>query len=386
MSVYTLNQLSLKSGRISIPRQGTFYSEMTLVSEAAPDLAIGKQATVGIDTDVTGVSYVGTITTIAPSSFGTWVVTVIGGAGQAYAPVKALNLNKTTRNVVIQRIMGLAPAEQLAPFTITNASVKSWECASGIGFGVTLQNFLSTFGAVWRTNRAGLIEIIIDTFAASTLPKLSQRTGAAGTLGVSYAVQGWDNTGVPQPGTTIDGTRIEEVAISFDATSTQLTLRNRTLSQALASANASLTNAALFAASWPATVTKQDGNTVSVTPDDDRIKGTGLDGVRLSYGTPLTTTTGLVGSKVYVSYGAADPTRPFVVAYDAATDNDSIVIIGDSSQAQFVALSNIVNDNFSALRSYLTNHNHGTGVGPSGPPLQPPPTPDDVAATKLKVS
>jgi hypothetical protein len=71
-------------------------------------------------------------------------------------------------------------------------------------------------------------------------------------------------------------------------------------------------------------------------------------------------------------------------AVDATLTVEAPEIKLGASAEELVALSNLVNDNFSALKTWLDTHVHPTGMGPSGAPASPAPDPDDVACSKVK--
>jgi hypothetical protein len=125
---------------------------------------------------------------------------------------------------------------------------------------------------------------------------------------------------------------------------------------------------------------------LDINPDDADLKGAGLGAVQMTFGIPGCTVQVAAGTRVRFCYDAADPGRPRVCAFEEGAGGSTLLVtIGDPAAAHFAALSNVVNTNFNDLKTYLTSHTHPTGVGPSGPPIQPVPTPADVACTRLKV-
>jgi len=69
---------------------------------------------------------------------------------------------------------------------------------------------------------------------------------------------------------------------------------------------------------YPATVVSQAGDgTVDVLPDDAKVRGLGLSGIKLRYGLPGFTAVVPALSRVLVGWEAGDPTRPYAMAWDA---------------------------------------------------------------------
>jgi hypothetical protein len=68
----------------------------------------------------------------------------------------------------------------------------------------------------------------------------------------------------------------------------------------------------LYLRTFEATVERQasDG-TLDLLPDDERIRGTGLQGVPIYHGLPGVTVTVVPGARVLLQFVAGDPTRPF---------------------------------------------------------------------------
>lgn len=69
---------------------------------------------------------------------------------------------------------------------------------------------------------------------------------------------------------------------------------------------------------YPATVVSQAGDgTIDVLPDDAKVRGLGLSGLRLRYGLPGFVATVPALSRVLIGWEAGDPTRPYAMAWEA---------------------------------------------------------------------
>jgi len=73
-----------------------------------------------------------------------------------------------------------------------------------------------------------------------------------------------------------------------------------------------------YHALYPCSVATQaaDG-TLDLIPDDARIKGTGLSGIKPRYGLPGFTAVVPAGTRVLLGFEAADPKRPYAALWDA---------------------------------------------------------------------
>jgi hypothetical protein len=69
---------------------------------------------------------------------------------------------------------------------------------------------------------------------------------------------------------------------------------------------------------YPCSVATQAGDgTLDLIPDDERIKGTGLSGIKIRYGQPGWTATVPANTRVLLGFEAGDPKRPYAALWDA---------------------------------------------------------------------
>lgn len=72
-----------------------------------------------------------------------------------------------------------------------------------------------------------------------------------------------------------------------------------------------------YHALYPATVASQAANgDLAIVPDDERVRGFGLDPVPIKTGIPGTTVTVAVGARVLLGFEAADPKRPYAALWE----------------------------------------------------------------------
>lgn len=73
----------------------------------------------------------------------------------------------------------------------------------------------------------------------------------------------------------------------------------------------------LYHVKYSATVERQhDDGTVDILPDSERVRGTGLSGVRIRHGIPGVDVRVKVGSSVLLGFEDGDPERPYVSLWE----------------------------------------------------------------------
>jgi hypothetical protein len=70
---------------------------------------------------------------------------------------------------------------------------------------------------------------------------------------------------------------------------------------------------------YPATVMAQEGQTLSVLPDDESIQGTGLAKVPMLHGVPGMKAEVKPGARLLLGFRAGDPRRPYVALWESAS-------------------------------------------------------------------
>lgn len=137
-----------------------------------------------------------------------------------------------------------------------------------------------------------------------------------------------------------------------------------------------------YLALYPSEVFSQESDgALQVFPDNQAIAKQA--GVKLRSPFPHCKVTVVKGARVLLGFEEGDPSKPYCQpSWDSPTGTLTLIEIGSS--AQFVALSNKVDQAFTDLKTYLDAHVHGTGTGPSSPPTSPYTAPASTACTKLK--
>lgn len=80
---------------------------------------------------------------------------------------------------------------------------------------------------------------------------------------------------------------------------------------------------------WPCTVERQsDDGAVDLLPDDDEVRGTGLQGVPLLHGIPGIKVRVTPGSRVLLGFQEGDPQKPYASLWPDGSSVDEIIIGG----------------------------------------------------------
>ena len=74
----------------------------------------------------------------------------------------------------------------------------------------------------------------------------------------------------------------------------------------------------IYHGSYVATVERQhDNDTVDLTPEDERVRGTGLSNVPIRHGMPGVRVRVQVGAKVMLEFASGDPKQPFATFWES---------------------------------------------------------------------
>lgn len=374
----------------AFPRRGAWSAYADLPERIT--LSVGERTQLQVDS----LSLSCTVVSVDTAVVGHTKAHVVGGAGGMSKTISAKNYGNgpSLRTVLVDMLVQQgevlsADSDKL----VLLARLRTWQAFADVPLGEQVSRLLESQGASWRFSDDGSVVVVVDRFNSQLqLPTDASVSESSAAGSVTYSVPSIDK--VPRPGTTFGEVMINEVVINADPRTTLVTLHQQQLSDFFSYLKRS---DARLSALYPGSVVKQnDDGTLDVNPDDVRIKGAGLQRLDAKFGVPGVTVAVSPGERVYVAYDANDANRPFVAGFEGERSRDFLITLGKANEAQFVALANIVNANFEALKTYLDNlktgydaHTHPTGVGPSGPPAAPAPTPeasDDVACTRLKTA
>jgi hypothetical protein len=372
MASPTINGLPLLGCRLTLPRVGVWTGEATHDGTAA----LSGRVTLDLD----GATFVGTVS-VSKVEAGKVITRFVGGAGGLTRELDARAYAGTTLSAPLADILretaeSLSGAVSSADLAV---AVPTWQRVRGPASG-GVAAIADKAGLSWRVMRDGTVWLGRETWPETTAkPVELDANWSDGSASFSDGI-------ALEPGTTYAGNRIEQVVHSY--------ARSKVITEASTESPSGLLNGLLdvvrreldFAKAWRCVVISQHSDgTLELLPDSPRIRGRGIDKVRIS--------PGLAGAKIQVPAGAAcfvafdggDPSKPFVLGWESETGM-TLTTIGDAGSAQFVALANLCDSNFSAINNWMATTTFPTGVGPSGTTIVPAPTMQAVACTKLKAS
>lgn len=150
-----------------------------------------------------------------------------------------------------------------------------------------------------------------------------------------------------------------------------------------------------FLGSYEYSIQSVNVDLIDISPTDTTVGLPSLASVPMNPGLLGEVVTPTSGKSVVVIFLNGNPSRPVIIGIVGPNDKSSITVTGDFSiipggllkvagASDFVALGSPTNSNFSSLKTWADTHIHPTGVGPSGPPAAPSPTPSDVKSSKTK--
>lgn len=335
---------TILSAEVALPRIGVWYADIVV---DATELT-GK-----VSIDLEGVTFVGTV--LRSGEHGGRVgARIVGGAGGLSRDLPAKNYAGTP--TLLSAILGdilretgetVSPTAEAATLGET---FQKWHRLAGPAKH-SIQRLVDTAGADWRVLRDGTVWVGAATYPeAKPAHTLIDEDWVAGIITVA--------TEKPElePGVMFLGQRIELVIHSLTPsalrTEAHLTSASTSLDRFLARIRRDIDYSRIY----PGTVVQQNGDgTLQVTPDNATVRGTGLDKVPIRHGLPGIKVENVpAGARVRVGWDNGDPAAPFAVLWDQ-----------DESAAQKMVLG-------TALLSWLANHVHPSGTGPTGVPTVPP--------------
>jgi hypothetical protein len=343
------------------------------------------------------ISWVGTVVNSTVIGPGQYKVRIVAGNGEMTGITSAENLTDTNGRNVINKLIGSTETIGNVLTTVSAYKLKQWEILNNVPRGLQLSRLIERFSNhVWRFSNAGALIITDDSATGNTtLPtnavlKDSQFNGSK-----VYSVSTLDK--MTEPGsTTADGWKIEQVNLSADHKTVKLTLFKTSLTKLLDELT-SRQHRDSMQRCYPARVEAQNsdgfgetgkvGGSLKLLPDDPRIRGKGMDKVPIR-GIPGALYRIPAGARCFIQFDVDDPSKPFVSGFETtdfsvftdAGPNEYTVTFGHASNADFVALSTIVNANFQTIKDYLTNAIVlATPVGPTTPG-------DPAASTALQLA
>jgi hypothetical protein len=199
--------------------------------------------------------------------------------------------------------------------------ILQWERLSG-RVGNSLLHLLDRCGLVWRMLPDGTVWIGEDTWAAQS-PEVTLMNEDWST-GIILLAPGDDFNDVASlsPGQSYAGHRIEQVVHRYGSNSLRTSLHTSSLQTELDRFLEPVRREIDYATCWFCVVEGQNADgTLRVTPEDERLRGKGLDNVPILTGLPGFEVKVQSGAAVVVMFEDGDPAKPRAVLWKSGDEH-----------------------------------------------------------------
>jgi hypothetical protein len=356
------NAATILSAEISEPRTGAWHADVNLDADALAS---------PVTLTVAGVTYKGTVLRSGVHG-GRFGARIVGGNGGLSKELPAKNYStpgSTKLSVVLADILRecgetLSPTAEVAT---TSRTLAKWHRSAGPA-SHALVSLLDAAGACFRVLRDGAIWVGVQTYPETKIAHtVIDEDWVAGIITIA--------TEAPtlEPGVTFRGQKIESVVHRLEPNSLRTEAHATSTKSVLNTFLAGIRQQIDYSRLYPARVTLQnpDGS-LQLVPDDEAMKGAGLDHIPIRHGIPGITLENIPkGARVRLGFEGGDPASPYAALWDTDTGSGVTIVVhaahiklGGSDAAQAALLGPDV-------LQWLNAHVHPTGVGPSGPPTVP---------------
>lgn len=378
-----LNRIPVSEVSLDFPRIGVWAGDALVSSDHSFSLFDEVQL------KVDEIIYQGTIIAISNDE-GLQKIRIVGGkGGLSFPPKYSRNMKDIKGKDIIDGFIKDASENlgYIAP-EIANYENPNFQTFNSIPIGVQLSHFLRRFNdSFFRIAPNGSVQI---GFESENNVKINEQNmtkiQSAGDGSICYSFNLWDRE--IHPGMIIDGFRIERMTVNVSNQGLAVWFfrsdpyRNPHIDELKH----------VLSASYPATIVTQNadgvdgklGGTLQVIPDDPLIRGGGMDKLRIR-GLPGVYIRVPDGQRCSVSFDAQDAGRPYISGFlgepepgklDQTTDNFCLVL-GNPSNADFVSLDELVQNNLSEIKSAIASlvwdfNAHVHGKHPTTGEMLPP--------------
>lgn len=397
-AVCTANGFPVVAGVISRPRIGAWRADLRVSSDGA-GLAGRVQIQLGPDLRLTG----------RARRQGEFVdstyARVVGGAGGLAGPFGPRGYRAVPLRVPLVDILSAAgetlaasadPAALSTPLDFWQARASS--CAEALAALLDAAKV-----AAWRVLADGTVWV-----GAEQWPATAQASGTWDQLELEPALGRATlaiDAPVLAPGEVLAGRRISYVEHQVDGSRVRhhvwfedagATAGDR-VKGPLAAFTRSLAARMDYAAAWPARVVQQNADgTLDLQPDDPRWSG--LQKVPIDYGVPGVSAQIAPGSRVLLTFAAANPAAPRATVWESSsissltvTASTKVVVSAPAVELgagalQGAGLGAALKAHLAALKAWADALVLPTPVGPAGPPTVPSPSVPTVESSSVKVT
>lgn len=316
--------------KVTMPRVGAWHADIS----ADDDVAVPTgRVTIQID----GEDFVGTW--VRGRSFvGRTPVRIVGGGGGLSRQLEAKNYSSgPSVRMVVKEILG---SEETLSSTsseeILSSVVPSYHRMGGGIASHALTQVLQKVRATWRVLADGTVWVGVDEFPEVVLDHVVEdEDWFSGIITITTEAP------VLRPGVTFLGHQIQQVVHYSDTEGLRTEAHTSSSSSALGRFLGLIRREIDYTKRYPArVVAKNPDGTIQVMPDDDDVRGTGLDRVRVRSGVP-----GVVkpvkGARCLVGFDAGDPTRPYAEGWDGRDVEEVAIADGEAPAARLGSTVNV---------------------------------------------
>lgn len=312
---------------LTMPRVGAWHADVMLDTEL--DL-LGQTLALAMD----GETFLGTV--IRGRGFvGGTPLRLVGGRGYLSRLLSPQNYKSPTIRTVVSDILGSEVLSATSDQGVLGSSLPAWEVIESIA-SHALTRLLAKVDATWRVLADGSVWIGRDSFPALSLPHVVEdEDWFSGTILISPETPGL------RPGVTFLGHQIEEVVHWSTTQGLRTEARTNSTSSAFGKFFAQVQTAIDYSRRYPARVATVNGDgTVQVVPDDAKVKGSGLDKVRLRSGVPGTIKP-VKGARCVLGWDAGDPSRAYASDWDNGDVEEIVLADGSAPTAHVGSTANV---------------------------------------------
>lgn len=285
-----------------MPRVGAWHADIE-VDTGSLDSAVTL--------DVEGQLFQGTAVRAAPFS-GRTRARVVGGGGTLSRTLGPKNYVRGPKvRAIVTDVLG--GAEALSPESnagVLGAELSRWQRIESQA-SHALVTLLERIGATWRVLSDGTVWIGHETWPQMDPPHaLLDEDWYTGVLTVAPEAP------TLRPGVTLRGHRIQEVVHTLSRAELRTEAFLTSTSGSLARFLGSIRRAIDYSRKYSARVAAQNSDgTLQVVPDDERLRGSGLDRVKIQTGFPGTIQAE-AGSRCLIGFDGGDPSKPYAEGWD----------------------------------------------------------------------
>ena len=376
MSVVTVNGEAVTFWRIPMPRIGMWTAELRVDADA--DITGQVTVQIGDGLQLKGTVVRGGAFALSGSLF------VVGGAGGMSKIATPRHYNDASVSTILGHLLGDA-GERLSDTidaSVLNRNLASWTTAA-LPTGALIARLVATLGGLaWRVLPDGSFWLGEETWPDSGLVDPGDYTITAEDPSEGSAIVA-SLAPLLLPGTTLDGRRLSRVEkmgggaamnerVWFE---TEAAPGDRMAAAWKGAIGGDVVDV-FYRGSYIGKVVQQEDDAVDVEFDDERLPSMAKVPLFAPGGTRQTSAE---GGRCVVAWGAADPSQPYVIGFDADTVGGTYKI-----SAKNIILDGVVDAGgeggepaakATTLATWLASHTHSgvtAGAVASGPPVVPP--------------